>query len=48
MFHGNNSEPHWDKNIQKYSSKLEGAEPKCEIMFSVQVSLPIGNIPYWK
>lgn len=46
MFHGNASEPHWDKNGQKYSSNFEVAEPRCEITFSVQVSLLIGNILY--
>lgn len=35
MFHENDSEPPWDKNIQKYTSKFEVTEPKCEMMFSV-------------
>lgn len=46
MLHENDSEPHWDKNIQIYTSKFEVAEPKCEMMFSVQVSQLVGNILY--
>lgn len=46
MFSENDSEPHWDKYKQIYTSKFEVAEPKREMMLSVQVSLLVGNILY--
>lgn len=41
---GKDSELHINTSTQKYPSKHEVAEPKCEMRFSVQVSLLERNI----